>query len=103
MNTKREKGYGLKLIGLCGGQISAGMETVVISQLTYYLTESVLMAAATVGILLMCTKFFDGFTDAVAGFLVDRTHSRWGKARPYSLLYVPMWIAMVLILSLIHI
>ncbi len=99
MKTKREKGYGLKLIGLCGGQISAGMETVVISQLTYYLTESVLMAAATVGILLMCTKFFDGFTDAVAGFLVDRTHSRWGKARPYSLLYVPMWIAMVLIYS----
>ena len=99
MNTKREKGYGLKLLGLCGGQISAGMEAVVISQLTYYLTESVYMAAATAGVLLMCTKFFDGITDAVAGFLVDRTHSRWGKARPYSLLFIPMWIAMVLIYS----
>lgn len=103
MKEKREKGYGLKLLGLCSGQVSAGMETAVISQLTYYLTDSVYMAAATVGILLMCTKIFDGFTDALAGFLVDRTHTRWGKARPYSLLFIPMWVAMVLIFSVPHV
>lgn len=35
---KREKGYGLKLVGLCCGQISQGMEAMVIGQLTFYLT-----------------------------------------------------------------
>ncbi len=98
-NKQREKGYGLKLIGLCGGQISQGMEAMVIALLTYYLTESVHMAAAVVGVLLLCTRIFDGFTDAVAGFLVDRTRSRWGRARPYALLFIPMWIALVLIFS----
>lgn len=96
---KREKGYGLKLIGLCCGQVSQGMEAVVIGQLTFYLTESVHLAVAAVGVLLMCAKLFDGVTDAVAGFLVDKTNSRWGKARPYSLVFIPMWIAMVLIYS----
>lgn len=98
-NKQREKGYGLKFIGFCGGQVSAGLEAVVIGQLTYYLTESVHMAAAVVGVLLLCTRIFDGFTDAVAGFLVDRTRSKWGKARPYTLLFIPMWIALVLIFS----
>lgn len=96
---KREKGYSLKFIGICGGQISAGLEATVIAQLTYYLTESVHMAAAVVGVLLLCTRVFDGFTDAVAGFLVDRTNGKWGKARPYVLLFIPMWIALVLIFS----
>lgn len=96
---KREKGYGLKLLGMCCGQISQGMEAVVIGQLTYYLTESVHLAISAVGVLLMFSKLFDGVTDAIAGFLVDRTHTRWGKARPYSLVFIPMWIAMVLIYS----
>lgn len=92
-------GYTSKLIGFCSGQISQSLEAIVIAQLTYYLTESVYMSAAIVGVLLMSARIFDGFTDAVAGFLVDRTHTRWGRARPYALLFIPMWVAMVLIYS----
>jgi len=95
-NKKREP---LKLFGFCGGYISTGIESVIISQLTYYLTESVQISAAAVGILLLCTRIFDGISDAVAGFIVDKTNTRWGKARPYSLMYIPMWIAMVFIFS----
>lgn len=96
---KKTKGEPLKLLGFCGGYISAGIEGVIVSQLTYYLTESIHMTAAVVGVLLLCTRIFDGISDVIAGFIVDKTNTRWGKARPYSLMYLPMWIAMVFIYS----
>lgn len=96
---RRDKDYVKKLVGMCSGQVSQGMEAAVIAQLTFYLTESVLISASIVGFLLLAVRIFDGVTDAVAGFLIDRTKTRWGKARPYFLLFIPMWVAMVLIYS----
>ena len=35
------------------------------------------------GTLLLVSKLFDGVTDLFAGYLIDNTHTRFGKARPY--------------------
>ena len=50
-----------------------------------YLTDSIGLSAGIVGTLIMISKFFDGFTDIIFGNLMDRTHSKMGKARPWML------------------
>lgn len=50
-----------------------------------YLTDTVGMASGIVGTLIAASKLFDGFTDIFFGSLIDKTHSRLGKARPWML------------------
>jgi len=60
-----------------------------------YLTDTVGIAAAVAGILLMVGKIVDAFWDPVLGFLSDHTRSRWGRRRPYLLFgSVPLALAM---------
>ena len=37
------------------------------------------------GTLLFVSKMYDGVTDPVMGVISDKTHSRWGRRRPYLL------------------
>lgn len=66
------------------------------AQLSFALTESFSMAAATVGMIFLVSRIFDGFTDIVAGIIIDRTHSKLGKARVWDLCMVFAWIAVIL-------
>lgn len=50
-----------------------------------YLTDSIGLNAGIIGTLIMASKFFDGFTDIIFGNLMDRTHTKMGKARPWML------------------
>lgn len=50
-----------------------------------YLTDTIGMASGIVGTLIAISKLFDGFTDIFFGSLIDKTHSRLGKARPWML------------------
>lgn len=96
-DTVKKRRLGVKILANFGGAISNAAITVMVSYLTFYLTDSVLLSASAVGFILMFAKFFDGFTDIVAGFLIDRTNTRWGRARPYILVNVPLWIIMVML------
>lgn len=48
-----------------------------------YLTNSVGMNAGIVGTLIAVSKLFDGITDVFFGSMIDKTHSKMGKARPW--------------------
>ena len=50
-----------------------------------YMTDSIGLNAGIIGTLIMVSKLFDGFTDIIFGNLMDRTHSKMGKARPWML------------------
>lgn len=50
-----------------------------------YLTNTVGLSAGMVGTLIAASKLFDGFTDIIFGSLIDKTHSKLGKARPWML------------------
>ncbi len=50
-----------------------------------YLTDTIGLASGIVGTLIAASKLFDGFTDIFFGSLIDKTHSRLGKARPWML------------------
>ena len=58
------------------------------SYLTLYYTDSVGMAAAFVGTMLLVCRLLDGLSDILMGVLIDRTHTRWGKARPWFVLSI---------------
>ena len=68
-------------------------------QLTYYCTDMLGMGATLVGTLLLASKIFDGVTDLFVGFIIDATHTKWGKARPYEIFIVFVWGLIVLLFS----
>ena len=48
-----------------------------------YLTDTIGLASEIVGTLIAASKLFDGFTDVFFGSLIDKTHTKLGKARPW--------------------
>lgn len=48
-----------------------------------FLTDHVGVAAGTAGLLLAISKLYDAVTDPIMGAISDRTHTRWGRRRPY--------------------
>ena len=74
--------------------ISLGAVTIITMYLSLYCTDTLGMPAALVGTLLMASKIFDGVTDIFAGWLIDNTKTKWGKARPYELSIIGVWICM---------
>ena len=53
--------------------------------LLYYYTDIFGLSPAAVGTMFLITKLIDVITDPVMGIVADRTHTRWGKFRPYLL------------------
>ncbi|WP_057765771.1 MFS transporter [Companilactobacillus tucceti] len=61
--------------------------------LLFYYTTVLGISAAFVGTLFLCVRFIDAFDGMFFGFLIDHTHSKYGKARPYFLWFgVPLGI-----------
>lgn len=77
-----------------GGNI---ITTIVGSFVSAYLTDSVGVAAAAVATMMLVNRVFDLFTDFFMGAVVDRTRSKYGKARPWLAVSAPL-IAISLIL-----
>jgi GPH family glycoside/pentoside/hexuronide:cation symporter len=67
----------------------------------YFYTNVMGISAMMVGTIIMCSKFFDGFTDVAIGFLVDKIHSRHGRARAWVLwMAFPYAISAILLFSI---
>lgn len=72
--------------------------------LLFYYTDVVGVSAAAVavavGIIMMCSRLFDGVSDLIMGVIIDRTKSPFGKARIWILrLVVPYAIGTVLLFA----
>ena len=68
----------------------------VLSISTYYYTNVVGLSAALVGGIIAISSCFDGITDVLIGFIVDRTKSKFGKARAWVLwMIVPFGVSLV--------
>jgi GPH family glycoside/pentoside/hexuronide:cation symporter len=64
--------------------------TTVGSFLTLYYTDSVGIAAAVVGTIMLLTRLLDGVSDIVMGSVIDHTNTKWGKARPWVGITAPL-------------
>lgn len=51
----------------------------------FFYTDVIGISAGIIGTLMLFSRSFDGIIDVVVGGLVDKTHSRWGKTRPWLL------------------
>ena len=68
--------------------------------LLFYYTDYAGVSAMAVGTIMMISRVFDGISDIIMGVIVDRTHSRFGKARPWILrMCIPFAISGVLMFS----
>ena len=82
MNEKRYLKWYNK-IGYGSGDIAGNVVYAFLSTfMMFYLTEKIGLDVGIVGTLMAVSKLFDGVTDVFFGSLIDKTHTRMGKARP---------------------
>lgn len=75
--------------------------TITTTLLTYFYTNVVGISVGAVGMILLLSRVFDGFSDVLMGTIIDRTHSKYGKARIWILrLALPYAAAAVLLFTM---
>lgn len=68
--------------------------------LLVYYTNVVGASAASAASIIAVSKILDGISDLVMGYIVDHTHSKYGKARPWiARLCIPLAVCTVLMFS----
>ena len=100
---KAGKTFGLGLLWSSKNIGLAVKTTLVTSYLSFYCTDVLGMGAALIGSILLGCKLFDGVTDLVAGWLIDNTRTKLGKARPYEWAILFTGIFTILLFSAPHV
>ena len=87
-----------------GGDVACNVVYGMIATLlTLFYTDYAGVSVATVGLVMLISRFFDGGSDVVMGFIVDRTHSKWGQSRPWILwMSLPYALSAILLFSVPH-
>ena len=80
--------------------IAAAINVVLCMNIAYYCTDIVGLNASIVGTLFLVSKIVDAFTDLGFGFLLDKTHTKWGKARPYEVFIIFEWVFTILMFNI---
>lgn len=71
--------------------------------LTFFYTDIAGIPAKIVGTIFLVSRIFDGFYDLIVGVLMERFHSRFGKARPWILyLAIPYGVSAALLFTAPH-
>lgn len=88
--TGSEKWLGY-LLGPCGALL---LNAVLATYLNVYYTDVLNLTGVWGGMFLMifpiASKILDAITNVVMGYIIDRTHTKQGKARPWLLLSAPL-------------
>jgi GPH family glycoside/pentoside/hexuronide:cation symporter len=82
----------LRHIGYGFGDMSSSMFWKVFSYyLPFFYSNIFGLSLKDAGIILLVTRVWDAVSDPMMGILADRTHTRWGKYRPYLLFVAPLF------------
>lgn len=88
MSLLEKISYGCGNMGLCL------VTTIITTFIMYFYTDVVKISLLQVGTIMMVGGIADAISDLALGILVDKTNTRWGKARPYLLIFsVPLAVA----------
>lgn len=79
IKLKEKVGYGL------GDMASSMFWKIFGMYLLFFYTKVFDISPAAVGTMLLVTRVYDSVSDPLMGIIADRTHTRWGKYRPYLL------------------
>ena len=99
MNAANEKFPKGKALGFALNRTSSILASLLVGEVTYFATNSLGIAAVAISSGLAIKAFLDALTDLVMGAVIDATHSRWGKARPYALAGVLAWLSVIAIFA----
>lgn len=73
-------------LGYAGGDAANNLTFTLVSMfLLVYYTDVAGIAAAAAGTIFLVARVWGAFTDVFAGWMVDKTNTRWGRFRPYFL------------------
>lgn len=88
-------------IGYGAGQLGMNAINAVLgSFLTIYFTNAALLDAGIIATIIAVSKVFDGISDLIMGNIVDRTKSRFGKARVWMMrMCIPFAVTTVLLFT----
>ncbi|MCL2023246.1 MAG: MFS transporter [Oscillospiraceae bacterium] len=98
MNPTLPKKEQLAYLVALGGQVTLYY---ISGLLAYYFQFTLLLPPMVVSVILTANRVFDAMKDPFMGSLMDRTRTRWGKARPY-LIYAPVPAALFTILCFLN-
>ena len=85
-NTERRYLKWYNKVGYGSGDVAGNVVYAFLSSFVMiYLTDTVGLNPGIVGTLIAVSKLFDGLTDVFFGSMIDKTHSKLGKARPWML------------------
>ena len=73
-------------VGYGSGDIAGNVVFAFLSSfIMIYLTNTVGLNAGVIGSLIAVSKILDGVSDVFFGSMIDKTHSKMGKAKPWML------------------
>lgn len=104
MDRKEQISFGEK-IAYSGGDLASNLVLVLTGVfVTYFYTDTLGLNVGIIGMILLVSKVFDGFTDVFMGYLMDKTKSKYGKARPWILwLAIPFGVCTAALMAVPHI
>lgn len=82
---KQKVGFVEKLIYAVGGLGSNLSWGFISAYITIYITDNLMLSSIVMGTVIMIARIFDGISDIIVGYLIDRTRSKMGKARAWVL------------------
>jgi Na+/melibiose symporter-like transporter len=99
MSDTTQKLSFIEKAGYSGGDAAANFVfmTMVLFQLNFY-TDTFGLSAGAAAAILLWPRLWDAVADPIVGILADRTHTRWGRFRPWILFTSVPW-AVVMVLA----
>lgn len=85
LNKVNEKVPLKQLIAFSLGYMGLTMSGLFANYISFYWTDIILVPLAAVASIQLISRILDGVTDIIIGFMVDKTKSKHGKARPWLL------------------
>ncbi len=95
VKTYTPKERNLYLTGMFGQNM---IYNIVATGLYYYFQNVICLNAIALGWIFAIARVWDAINDPMMGSIVDKTHSKWGKCRPY-LLFAPPVICIITIVA----
>lgn len=90
MEQTKKLSLGTKIVYGLGDFASQLVWTFVGNYLTIYYTDVVGLAPAITSAIMLIARIWDGINDPMFGAIAERTHSKWGRFRPYILFFSPI-------------
>lgn len=98
---QKDKVTGFERFAYGCGEISTNIVfTIATSLLVMFYTDVAHVSAAIIGMIIAISQVFNGVSDITAGFIIDRTRSKYGRARVWMLrMSIPYAVAAVLLMT----